>query len=89
MVKTYEEWKKAVVAEHKKLAEVSYYLNESGKERMGAFDTLSGLAGYCETGKELLEWFDSKEGLNECEVAYLESAHARQPIACLRKITQQ
>ena len=87
-VTNYTEWKQAVVAEHKKLAEVSYYLNENGKERMAVFDTMSGLANYCDTPEELLAWFDSKEDLNKYEVAYLESGHAAPAISALRKIVK-
>ena len=59
MVTNYAEWKAAVTAEHKKLAEVSYYLNDNGKERMRVFSILANLAQFCETPEELLAWIES------------------------------
>ena len=52
MVANYAEWKSAVTAEHKKLVEVSYYLNDDGKERMRVFDTLGTLSSLCQTPEE-------------------------------------
>lgn len=48
-VKNYEEWYQAVNAEHRKLSEMSHYLNEKGVERMQAFGTLGNLADVCAT----------------------------------------
>ncbi len=54
MVTNYAEWKAAVTAEHKKLAEVSYYLNDNGKERMRVFSILANLAQFCNAPEDLL-----------------------------------
>ena len=53
-VKNYEEWYQAVNAEHRKLSEMSHYLNEKGVERMQAFGTLGNLADFCATPQELV-----------------------------------
>lgn len=85
-VTNYAEWKQAVSSEHKKLFNVSYYLNENGKERMNAYDTLLGMSELCRTPEELVEWIDSKEGLGKHDAAYLESGHVSPAIAALRRI---
>ena len=89
MVKNYTEWKQAVVKEHTKLVEVSFYLNEAGKKRMRVFDILSGLAFLCETPQELLTWIESKEGMDKHDIAYLETGHAQAAIHALRMIANQ
>ena len=89
MVKTYDEWKQAVVKELAKFVEISFYLSDAGKERMGAFDTLSDLANACETPDELLKWIESKKDLEQREIASLESGHAQPAIRALRKIVEQ
>lgn len=53
-VKNYEEWLQTVNAEHRKLSEMNYYLNEKGLERMRAFGTLGNLADFCATPQELV-----------------------------------
>ena len=96
-VKNYEEWYQAVNAEHRKLSEMSHYLNEKGVERMQAFGTLGNLeafgtlgnlADFCATPQELVAWIDSKEGLDKCDVANLESAHIMPAISTLRRIAK-
>lgn len=87
-VKNYEEWYQAVNAEHRKLSEMSHYLNEKGGERMQAFGTLGNLADFCATPQELVAWIDSKEGLDKCDVANLESAHIMPAISTLRRIAK-
>lgn len=74
-VKNYEEWLQAINAEHRRLSEISYYLNEKGVERMRAFGTLGNLADFCATPQELLAWIDGKEGLDKFDVTNLESGH--------------
>ena len=62
-VKNYEEWLQAVNAEHRKLSEMSYYLNDKGVERMRAFGTLGNLADFCATPQELVAWIDVLAGV--------------------------
>lgn len=87
-VKNYEEWVQAVNAEHRKLSELSYYLNEGGRSRMDAFATLGNLADFCATPEELLTWIESKEGLDKYDVAHLESGHVMSAISALRRIVK-
>lgn len=88
MVANYAEWKSAVTAEHKKLVEVSYYLNDDGKERMRVFDTLGTLSSLCQTPDELLAWIESREDFDGSDVSAVESCHARLAIKSLRKIVK-
>ena len=88
-VTNYAEWKAAVAAEHKKLFEVSHYLNENGEERKRVFSTLTSLADFCETPEELLAWIESKDGLDKYDVAAVESDHARLAIKALRNIAKK
>ena len=78
MVKTYDEWKAACENEHFRLSEMSYYLNPNGKERMLAFGLLLNLTGYCDSGKERLDWIDTKDGLQKEDIKLLETGHAQQ-----------
>ena len=87
-VKNYEEWLQAINAEHRRLSEISYYLNEKGVERMRAFETLGNLADFCATPQELLAWIDGKEGLDKFDVTNLESGHIMLAISALRRITK-
>lgn len=89
MVTNYAEWKAAVTAEHKKLAEVSYYLNDNGKERMRVFSILANLAQFCETPEELLVWIESRDGFDKYDVAAVESGHATLAIKALRRIAKK
>lgn len=89
MVTNYAEWKAAVAAEHKKLFEVSHYLNENGEERKRVFSTLTSLADFCETPEELLSWIESREGFHKCDVMAVESAHAILAIKALRRIAKK
>lgn len=89
MVTNYAEWKAAVTAEHKKLAEVSYYLNDNGKERMRVFSILANLAQFCETPEELLAWIESRDGFDKYDVSAVESAYATLAIKSLRKISKK
>ena len=88
MVKTYQEWKEAVVKEHDKLHAVLDYLTPDGKERMLVFGTLLNLDCYCSSAKELLEWIETKEGLEREDIKYLASPHASQPISALRRVVK-
>ncbi len=88
-VSNYSEWKSAVTAEHKKLVEVSYYLNDDGKERMRVFDILGTLASLSVTPEDLLAWIESKEDFDKSEVAAVESDHARLAIKALRNIVKK
>ena len=87
-VKNYEEWLQAINAEHRRLSEISYYLNEKGVERMRAFGTLGNLADFCATPQELLAWIDGKEGLDKFDVTNLESGHIMLAISALLRITK-
>ena len=87
-VKNYEEWLQAINAEHRRLSEISYYLNEKGVERMRAFGTLGNLADFCATPQDLLAWIDGKEGLDKFDVTNLESGQIMLAISALRRITK-
>lgn len=89
MVTDYTQWKAAVTAEYKKLAEVRYYLNENGKNRLRAFVTLITLSDYCSTPEELLAWIDSKERLEKYDVGHLESGHVMSAVSALRRIVKR
>jgi hypothetical protein len=89
MVKTYDEWKAACENEHFRLSEMSYYLNPNGKERMLAFGLLLNLTGYCDSGKELLDWIDTKDGLQKEDIKLLETGHASHLIHSLRRVVEQ
>ena len=88
-VTNYSQWKSAVSDEHRKLVEVSYYLNEDGKERMRVFDTLGNLAAFCGTAEELLSWIESREDFDQSDVSAVESCHARLAIRSLRNIAKK
>ena len=88
-VKNYEVWLQAVNAEHRKLSEMSYYLNDKGVERMRAFGTLGNLADFCATPQELVAWIDGKEGLDRYDVVSLESSHISSAISALRRIAKK
>ena len=88
-VKNYEEWLQAVNAEHRKLSEVSHYLNQGGINRLRAFEALCNLSDFCSTPKELLAWVDGKEDLDEQDVAFLESDHIKSAISALRRIAKK
>lgn len=87
-VKNYEEWLQTVNAEHRKLSEMSYYLNEKGVERMRAYGTLGNLADFCVTPQELVAWIDGKEGLDKYDVANLESDHIMSALSALHRIAK-
>ena len=88
MVKTYQEWKEAVVKEHDKLHGVLDYLTPYGKERMLVYGMLLNLDCYCSSAKELLEWIDTQEGLEKEDLKLLVSPHASQPISALRRVVK-
>lgn len=89
MVTNYTEWKAAVTAEHKKLFDVSHYLNDNGEERKRVFSTLTSLADFCETPEELLAWIKSRDGFDKYDMAAIESGHATLAIKALRKIAKK
>ena len=89
MVTNYAEWKAAVAAEHKKLAEVSYYLNDNGKERMRVFSILANLAQFCNAPEDLLAWIESRDEFDKYDVSAVESGHATLAIKSLRKIVKK
>lgn len=88
MLRTYEEWKAGVVSEHDNLHKVVDYLNPDGKERMLVFDMLLNLDCYCSSAKELLEWIETKEGLDKDDRKLLDSPYARHPINALRRVVK-
>lgn len=88
MVKNYEEWKRAVDAEYKKLQAVDMYLNEDGQERYKVFRLLDSMACFYDTAAELLDRINNKDSFYNFELADIESSHAKLPIAALRKIAE-
>ena len=73
-IKTFEDWKYSVEKERKKLREVKDYLNETGLERYETYSLLDDLSCYCETPQELLQWIESKEGMEEYDIKHPECA---------------
>jgi hypothetical protein len=85
---TYIDWLLAVKEQSAKLRAVMPYLSEDGKERFRAYDTLAQMAVFCEA-RELVEWIDSKVGLDEDDAANLASRHVAGAIRKLREIAAQ
>ena len=88
-IKTFEDWKCSVEKERKKLREVKDYLNETGLERYETYSLLDDLSCYCETPQELLQWIESKEGMEEYDIKHLECGHAALPVSALRRLTKK
>ncbi len=88
MIKTYQEWKAAVISEHDKLTAFQYYLNQDGKERMLVFGMLLNLDCYCCSAKELLDWIEMKDGLEKEDLKLLDLPHAVQPVNALRRVVK-
>ena len=82
----YFEWCESVRAEYLKLAEVSYYLSEDGKERLMVFDLLDTLAlSFADTAEDLLRMLEDRN----CEddiAEIMESKHIRLPLMALKRI---
>lgn len=89
-ITTFEAWTEAVRAEYLKLADVHQYLNEAGLARYYAYANLYDLANFCTSAAELVEWIDSKEGLDahQIEALSMEGPAAR-PVAKLRRIAEK
>lgn len=87
-VENYTEWKAAVQAASDELRAVDRYLNDAGKERKAVMETLLDFANYCDTASELLEWIESREGMNRHDSEQLSSIYACSPIRRLKKIVE-
>lgn len=85
---TYTDWLLAVKEQSAKLRAVMPYLNEDGKRRFRAYNALAEMAAFCDA-RELVEWIDSKDGLDEDDVADLECLHVAGAIRKLREIAAQ
>ena len=89
-ITTFEAWTEAVRAEYRKLYDVHQYLNEKGLARYYAFVNLYDLACFCTSATELIEWIDSKEGLEDYQIKALTlEGPAARPIGKLRRIAEQ
>ena len=89
-ITTFEAWITAVRAEYLKLFDVHQYLNEKGLVRYYAFANLYDLAGFCTSATELIEWIDSKEGLEDYQIRALSlEGPAARPIGKLRRIAEK
>lgn len=86
---TFEQWKDACHKEYTQLYNVFTYLNDKGQERYYAFGNLYDLACFCESAAELVEWIDSREGLDEYQRDRLDADQAARPIAKLRRIAEK
>lgn len=83
-INSYTEWKQAIEREYGPLREVGcLYLNDRGKARLKAFDTLLRLTDFCDTAEELLE---SVDALDEHDRTQLQNGDAALPIRALRRI---
>ena len=89
MVKSYEEWVKAVEAETVKLRAAEQYLSEDGKERLFVFGSLLNLSSFCESAKELVEMIGATDDLSKEDLEALNSCHAEQPVWRLTKIGEE
>lgn len=91
MVKSFDEWKTAILDELKVLRDHYSYLNYDGKERKAVFALFVDLLTFCEEQNpalELLKWIDTKEGFSNRDLELITSSHARGPIAALRRIVE-
>lgn len=88
LVENYAEWKAAVQSILDQLYAVERYLNEAGKERKDVMMTLLDFANYCDSAAELLEWIESREGMDQYDDQRLSSYHARSPIRRLKNIAE-
>lgn len=88
-ITTFEQWKEICHKEYTQLYNVFAYLNDKGQERYYAFGNLYDLANFCESASELVEWIDSKEGLDEYQVKRLDDDQAARAIAKLRRIAEK
>ena len=79
-------WCDAVREEYQKLAEVSFYLSDDGKERLMVFDLLDTLAlSFAETAEDLLQMLEDRN----CEddiAEIMESKHIAAPLKALKRI---
>ena len=86
----FETWTEAVRVEYRKLSDVHQYLNEKGLARYYAFVNLYELACFCTSATELVEWIDSKEGLEDYQLKALTmEGPAARPIGKLRRIAEK
>lgn len=86
IVQNYADWKAAVQEILSQLHAVEFYLNDAGKVRKNVMITLLNLANFCDTAAELVEWIESREGMDRHENELLSSNHAQSPIRRLRLI---
>lgn len=85
---TFKGWQAKCSFLHCSLAEIRFYLNDNGQERMRVFKLLSNLACYFDSAQEMVAWLDDKTNQDEEESKLLASSHARSPINALRNIAK-
>lgn len=90
-ITNFEEWNKNVTEEYTRLADVSYYLNEKGLERMHTFESLSDMGSLCYTASELLKWIESGEYKQDYtgDIDILNAKDAKLAISCLRTLAHR
>ena len=89
-ITNFETWTEVVRTEYLKLYEVHQYLNDKGLARYYAYVNLYHLATFCSSATELIEWIDSKEGLETYQIKALTlEGPAARPIGKLRRIAAQ
>lgn len=90
MINTYNDWRKAVSNETKKLLDVDPWLNEEGKERLRVFDSLGDLAYFYQSANDLVQDIDSDSSdLTETEKKAVRSQHAAAAIKALRRLASK
>lgn len=89
MEKTFNEWFKGAIAEHAKLAEVSIYLNQEGRERLDAFDVLTDIASNCKTAADTLVMIYDDNDVTTEERALLNCSHTEVWLRELQKIAEK
>lgn len=74
MVKTFPEWKNAVIKESEKLRDVRDYLNDEGRARLRAFSLLADLAHWSDNASEMWDFLTDTENLDASEQRTLRPA---------------
>ena len=73
----------------KKLREVSFYLNDAGKERYQVFTTLGSIANFAATATEFIELTEDPECMTKYDLRDISSFHAAGPMRVIRRLAEQ
>lgn len=89
-INTYNDWRKAVSNETKKLLDVDPWLSEEGKERLRVFDTLGDLSYFYQSANDLVQDIDSDApNLTDTEKKAVRSHHAAAALKSLRNLVSK